>query len=311
MRDLRPCRATPGRAHARIMTTGTARHGGIEIAYEVEGADSGEPLLLIMGLGLPMSFWPETFRRLLIERGFRVARFDNRDVGGSTHLTGLGRPSPLAFAARRWSGYRLSDMAGDAVAVLDTLGWASAHVVGVSLGGMIAQTLAGQHPDRVRTLTSMSSTPAALIGRPHPRALPLLLTAPARNREAAAQHLLRVFRVIGSPRYPLDADGIRAAAERSFDQAHDPDGVLRQLAAIVSAPDRRPLLRRVYQPTLVVHGDADPLVRLAGGLATAHAIPRAKLVVFPGMGHDLPAALQPAIADEITALAGQWTPRNP
>lgn len=290
------------------MTTGTARHGDIEIAYEVEGPDSGEPLLLIMGLGLPMAFWPEPFRRLLTERGFQVARFDNRDVGGSTHLTGLGRPSPLAFVIRRWSGYRLADMADDAAAVLDSLGWASAHVVGVSLGGMIAQTLTGQHPDRVRTLTSMSSTPAAHIGRPHPRALPVLLTVPARDREAAARQLVRVFRVIGSPRYPLDADAIREAAARNFDEAHDPDGVLRQLAAIVSAPDRRPLLRRLHQHALVVHGDADPLVRLAGGLATARAIPRAKLVVFPGMGHDLPAALQAAIADEIAALTRRWKP---
>jgi len=294
------------------MTTGTARHGGIEIAYEVEGTASGEPLLLIMGLGLSMSFWPETFRRLLVERGFRVARFDNRDVGGSTHLTGLGRPSPLAFATRRWSGYRLSDMADDAAAVMDALGWASAHVVGVSLGAMIAQTLAAQHPDLVRTLTSMSSTPAPHIGRPRPRALPALLSAgKARDRDAAARQLLHIFRVIGSPRYPLDADAIRAAAELGFDQAHDPDGVLRQLASIVSAPDRRPLLRRLRQPTLVVHGDADPLVRLAGGLATARAIPGAKLVVFPGMGHDLPAALQPAIADEIIALADHWVPGNP
>jgi pimeloyl-ACP methyl ester carboxylesterase len=151
------------------MTTGTARHGDIRIAYEVEGPGDGEPLLLIMGLGLSMAFWPEPFRRLLVERGFRVARFDNRDVGGSTHLTHLGKPSPLVFATRRWSGYRLTDMADDAATVLDTLGWTSAHIVGVSLGGMIAQTLAGRHPERVRTLTSLSSTPASHIGRPRPR----------------------------------------------------------------------------------------------------------------------------------------------
>jgi pimeloyl-ACP methyl ester carboxylesterase len=290
------------------MTAGTARHGAVEIAYEVEGPGDGEPLLLIMGLGLPMLFWPETFRRLLVERGFRVARFDNRDVGRSTHLSDLGVPSPLVFVTRRWSGYRLSDMAGDAVAVLDALGWASAHVVGVSLGGMIAQTLAVRHPDRVRTLTSLSSTPSPRVGRPHPRALAVLLAGQAPGRAAAQRRMVHVFRVIGSPAYPLDESWIRDAAGRSFDRAHDLDGVRRQLAAIVSAADRRTLLRRLRLPALVVHGDADPLVRPSGGRATARAIPGAKLVVFPGMGHDLPTALQPAIAEEIAALARQWSP---
>ncbi|MEU4689944.1 alpha/beta hydrolase [Actinoplanes sp. NPDC023714] len=287
---------------------GTARRGRIRIAWNVEGPDDGIPLLLIMGLGLQMVFWPPRFRDLLTEHGFRVARFDNRDVGASTHLTELGLPSPLVFLTRRWNGYTLADMADDAVAVLDDLGWPNAHVVGVSLGGMIAQTLAIRHPGRVRTLTSLSSTPSPRIGRPHPRAMAALANLPVHDREAAARQMVRVFRAIGSPGYPHDEEWIRDAARHSFDRAHDPNGVRRQLSAIVSAQDRRPGLRGLRLPALVVHGAADPLVRLSGGRATAKAVPGAKLVVYPGMGHDLPAALQPVIVKEIAGVVRQWTP---
>jgi pimeloyl-ACP methyl ester carboxylesterase len=285
------------------MTASTASHGHVQIAYEMEGPPEGEPLLLIMGVGLSMDFWPERFRELLIERGFAVARFDNRDVGRSTHLTGLGAPSLLAALARRWRGYTLADMAGDAVAVLDALGWESAHVAGVSLGGMIAQTLAARHPQRVRSLTSISSTPSPRIGRPSPRALPVLRSGPEPDRDAAAERMVRVFRIIGSPGYPHPEADIRTAAAGLFDVAHDPAGVRRQLAAVVSAEDRRPMLRRLRVPALVVHGDADPLVRPSGGRATARALTGARLVTYPGMGHDLPDELQPSIADEIAAVA--------
>jgi pimeloyl-ACP methyl ester carboxylesterase len=247
------------------MSTGTAHNGPIEIAYEVVGPVEGTPLLLIMGLGLPMLFWPEQFRRLLVERGFRVACFDNRDVGRSTHLAWLGVPSPLTLLSRSWRGYGLLDMAEDALAVLGALGWGSAHVVGVSLGGMIAQTLAGRFPGRVCSLTSISSTPSPRIGRPDPRTLPLLLIGPGADREAAAERMVRVFRVIGSTGYPHDDQWIRDAAARSFDQAHDPDGVRRQLAAIMTATDRRPMLRHLRMPVLVVHGADDRLVRPSGG----------------------------------------------
>lgn len=289
------------------MTTGIARHGAVDIAYEVEGPRDGSPLLLIMGLGLQRLFWPDRFRALLTDRGFRVVTFDNRDVGQSTHLTGLGLASPWAWLSRR-PGYGLPDMAEDALAVLDELGWSSAHVAGISLGGMIAQLLAGSHPDRVRTLTSLASTPSPRIGRPHPRVLTTLLTGFARNRDQAAEQMVRIFRVIGSPGYPLDEAFIRDAAARSFDRAHDPGGVKRQLTAIALAADRRPLLGRLRLPALVVHGEADPLVRVSGGRATARAIRGAKLVVFPRMGHDLPKDLQPAIADEIHQVARRWSP---
>ncbi|MBM2616351.1 alpha/beta hydrolase [Actinoplanes sp. LDG1-06] len=260
-----------------------------------------------MGLGLQRLFWPSRFRDLLTGRGFRVATFDNRDVGQSTHLTGLGLASPLAWLSRR-PGYGLPDMAEDALAVLDDLGWPSAHVAGVSLGGMIAQLVAGTHPQRVRSLTSLSSTPSPRIGRPHPRVLATLLAGSAGNRDQAADQLVRIFRVIGSPGYPLEEEFIRDAAARSFDRAHDPAGVKRQLTAVALATDRRAVLRRLRLPALVIHGDADPLVRLSGGRATARAILGSKLVVYPGMGHDLPHDLQPAIAGEIDRLAGEWSP---
>jgi pimeloyl-ACP methyl ester carboxylesterase len=276
----------------------------------VEGPADGEPLLLIMGLGLQMLFWPADFRKLLVERGFQVARFDNRDVGLSTHFRHLGTPSPAVFLTRRWPGYRLTDMADDAVAVLDDLGWDSAHVVGVSLGGMIAQTLAGRHPARVRTLTSLSSTPSPRIGRPHPRVLRLLVSGGAHDRDRAARQVVEVFRVIGSPGYPRNEDWLREVAGRSYDRAHDAAGIRRQLAAILSSGDRRPMLAGLRMPALVVHGDADLLIRPAGGCATAAAIPGARLVTYRGMGHDLPAALQPQIADEIAALARRRSPGN-
>ncbi|MEU8233301.1 alpha/beta hydrolase [Actinoplanes sp. NPDC048967] len=285
------------------MTEGFARHGAVRIAYDVEGPPGGEPLLLIMGLGLQLLFWPDSLRALLTGAGFRVARYDNRDVGLSTHLVGLGSPTLLSLARRRPPGYDLADMAGDALAVLDALGWRSAHVAGVSLGGMIAQTMAGLRPGRVRSLTSISATPSPRIGRPGPRAVAALLRRPAPGREAAAQQVVDIFRVIGSPGHPHDEEWLREVARRCHDRAHDPAGIRRQLAAILSAEDRRPKLRTLRLPALVIHGEADPLVRLPGGLATARALRGAKLVVYSGMGHDLPAALQPDIAAEITAVA--------
>ncbi|HET6530714.1 MAG TPA: alpha/beta fold hydrolase [Actinoplanes sp.] len=284
----------------------TAPSGDLRIAYDVAGPRDGTPLLLIMGLGLQMLFWPPGFRQLLTDRGFRVVRFDNRDVGLSTHLHDLGAPPPAAFVFRRWSGYRIDDLAADACAVLDDLGWDSAHVAGISLGGMIAQTLAGRHPARVRTLTSMSSTPSPRIARPSPRAWPVLLSRSAPDRAAAAQHIVDVFRVIGSPGYPRDEEWLREVAAESYDRAHDPDGIRRQLAAILCSPDRRPMLRRLSTPALVVHGDSDPLVRPAGGRATAAALRHARFLLVQGMGHDLPAALWNLLTDEITALAGRW-----
>ncbi|MQA14869.1 MAG: alpha/beta fold hydrolase [Pseudonocardiaceae bacterium] len=264
-------------------------------------------MLLVMGLGMQMLAWPDEFCTGLVGRGFTVARFDNRDVGLSTHLREAGSPSlpmilvnPAAVAS-----YRLADMADDAVAVLDALDWRSAHVVGASLGGMIAQTIAIRHPHRVRTLTSMMSTPSPRIGRARIRALLTLAPRRVRDRDGFAQRMVKVFRVIGSPGYPLDEQWARQIGRQSYDRAHDAAGVARQLAAINASGDRRAGLAGVRVPTLVLHGEADPLVGLTGGRATAEAVPGARLVTYPGMGHDLPSELWPAMIDEICALAAE------
>jgi len=194
-------------------------------------------------------------------------------------------------------------MAADSVAVLDALGWPSAHVVGASLGGMIAQTVAIRHPGRVRSLTSIMSTPSARIGRPRLGVVAALGGRDARTREEAAERMVRVFRVIGSPSYPRDEDWLRDVGRRAWDRGHDPAGGRRQLAAIVAAGDRRPWLARVQVPTLVLHGTADPLVRPVGGFATAATVPGARLVMYQGMGHDMPHHLWPQIVGEIAAIA--------
>lgn len=289
------------------MISGRAHHGNVTIAYERFGPADGQRLLLVMGLGMQMIFWPDEFCAELADHGFAVARFDNRDVGQSTHFSHAGAPSLAAMLTRpRAAAYRLSDMADDAVAVLDALGWSSAHVVGASLGGMIAQTIAIRHPDRVRTLTSILSTPSPWIGRPRLGALVVLAGRDVRSREHAGERTVRVFRRIGSPAYPRDEEWLRDVGRRAYDRGSDPAGARRQLAAILASGDRRPGLARVRVPALVLHGDADPLVRVSGGYATAAAVRGARLVIYPGMGHDLPRALWPEMIDEICAITEEW-----
>jgi pimeloyl-ACP methyl ester carboxylesterase len=287
------------------MSEQTARHDGVEIRYERVSEDGDRPLLLIMGLGMQMIFWPDDLCAGLARRGFTVARFDNRDTGLSTHFRAAGAPSLLQILSRPATAavYRLDDMADDAAAVLDALGWDSAHIVCASMGGMIAQTLAIRHPARVRSLTSIMSTPSPRIGRPTLAALTALMTRRVADREAAAERMVRVFRVIGSPRYPLDEDWLRDVGRRAYDRCHDPAGAQRQLAAIYASGDRRARLAQVRAPTLVLHGEADPLVRPAGGRATAAAVPGARLITYPGMGHNLPLELWPAMVAEIDQVA--------
>ena len=287
-----------------------ARNEDIVLAYETFGPPGGEPLLLISGTGAQMLIWPEGFCTALVDRGFRVARFDNRDTGLSTHLTGASAPGWLTAMLRPSAvPYRLHDMADDAVAVMDALGWPDAHVVGASLGGMIAQALAIRHPGRVRTLTSIMSTPSARIATMPTlaaiRALARAAGTPVTSPDQAADRAVALKRIIGSPGYPLDEDMVRDIAARSFQRHPDAEQAerddQRQRAAVIASGDRRPALAGLRIPALVIHGEQDPVIRPRGGRATARAIPGARLVTYPGMGHDLPAALWPSIVAEITA----------
>lgn len=289
------------------MAVRTVPANGVEIAYETFGEPGARPLLLVMGLATQMLAWHEDFCEDLVRRGFFVVRYDNRDVGLSTHLTHA--PPPDVLAALRGdlssASYTIDDLADDAVGLLDALEIPAAHVVGASMGGMVAQTLAIRHPDRVLSLTSIMSTASPAIGPPTPAATAVLFAPPATSREQAIERNLATYRVIGSPGYPLDEAWQRRVAGESYDRAYDPLGVARQLLAIHASGDRTPGLAGLRVPTLVVHGEADPLVQVAGGTATAAAVPGAELIVLPGMGHNLPRELWPRILDGIEAVAGR------
>lgn len=282
-----------------------ARVGELEIAYETFGSAGDPALLLIMGLASQMLSWPDALCTALADAGFHVIRFDNRDIGLSTHLTEAGSPDPMKLLIGDTSeaAYRLEDMADDAVGLLDALGIDRAHLVGVSMGGMIAQTVAIRHPERVSSLTSIMSTTAPDVGPPTRQAQAVLLTPPPNNRDEAGERAVAVFRVIGSPGFPLDEDAVADVGRRSYDRGSDPAGVLRQLAAIGASGDRTAALQRVSVPALVIHGADDPLVTVAGGRATAAALAGSRLLVIPGMGHNLPRELWPTFVDAIVELA--------
>jgi pimeloyl-ACP methyl ester carboxylesterase len=278
---------------------------GITLCYETFGERSDPTALLIMGLGTQMVAWQEDFCRELAGRGLHVVRFDNRDVGRSTHLT--GRPPSilqLLRRSRRAARYTLGDMADDAAGLLRELDLAPAHIIGASMGGMIAQTLAARHRQAVRSLVSiMSNTGSLRSGQPSLRVYPIFLRRPPRGREAFIAHMERLFATIGSPGLPQDPEDLRAIATASYDRDHDPEGSGRQLAAIIASGDRTAELRRITAPTLVIHGTADPLVAPSGGRATARAISGAELMSIEGMGHDLPRAAWPQLIDRIAAHA--------
>jgi pimeloyl-ACP methyl ester carboxylesterase len=281
-----------------------ARVGEIEIAYETFGDPAATPVLLVMGLATQMIGWPDDFCRGLADRGHHVIRFDNRDIGLSTHLHEAGAPDVLALLGGQGGApYALADLADDTAGLLDALDLDSAHVVGASMGGMIAQLLAIRHPARVRSLTSiMSTTGDPAVGAPADAALGVLLAPPVFDRDGAIQRVVDTYRVIGSPGFEFAEDEVRARAGLAFDRAHDPAGVARQLAAILTTHDRTQHLGEITAPTLVIHGEHDQLVNVSGGRATAAAIPGAELMVVEGMGHDLPRAVWPEIIDRITAL---------
>ncbi|HEX4669125.1 MAG TPA: alpha/beta hydrolase [Solirubrobacterales bacterium] len=281
---------------------------GIELAYQEMGDADGQPLLLVMGLATQMLAWDEGFCGLLAERGFRVVRFDNRDIGRSTKIESAGVPRrvDMMLGRRASAPYLLADMAADTTGLMDHLGIDSAHVVGASMGGMIVQTMALEQPNRVRSMVSiMSNTGSRWTGMPSRKAMAILLGRPPRGREQAIERAVKTFKVIGSPGYPFDEERLRDVAGRSYDRGHSAAGVLRQLHAITASGDRTQALRGVRAPTTVIHGNSDPLVRPAGGRATARAIPNARLKMIDGMGHDLPRQLWPLFAEEIAANAAR------
>ena len=282
--------------------------GGVELCYETFGDPSDPAMLLIMGLGTQMIAWHDDFCAELAGRGFHVIRFDNRDIGRSTKLSHIRPPKlwQLAVRDRRAAGYSLEDMAGDAIGLLDHLGLERAHVVGASMGGMIAQVLAIRHPERVLSLVSiMSNTGGRWSNRPSLSVLPIFLREAPRDRDAFADYAVKLFRTIGSPGYPPDPDELRERALISYERGLDAAGSGRQLAAILAAPDRKPDLRRLDVPTLVIHGAADKMVNPSGGRGTARAIPGARLMLIDGMGHDLPRALWPRMIDAIVENAAR------
>ncbi len=279
---------------------------GIEVAYERFGDSQAPPVLLVMGIGAQMINWPEGFCAEIVAHGLQVIRFDNRDVGLSSHFPDAPPPDlPAALAGDTSSAsYTLSDMAADAVGLLDALGLDSAHIVGASMGGAIAQTIAIEHPGRVRSLTSMMSTTGdPSVGQPRPETLAAVFAGPpAQSRQDVIDQMIRAVRVVGSPGFEFDEAGVRDRAGRAYDRAHDPLGIARQAVASVASGDRTERLGSVDVPTLVIHGADDAMCDLSGGRATAAAIPGVELMVIEGMGHDLPRALWPKITLRIAGL---------
>jgi pimeloyl-ACP methyl ester carboxylesterase len=280
---------------------------GIDLCYQTFGSPDGDPLVLVMGLGGPMNWWDPELCTMLAERGFHVVRFDNRDTGRSSRVKGRVTRAQLvrSFVGRGGRApYTLSDMAADVFGLMDHLGWESAHVVGVSMGGMIAQTMAVDQPRRVRSLTSIMSTLGKrTVGWQHPSLLPALIAPRAAGREAYVASAAKMWQLIGSPGFPPDDEKVRSRAEETFDRGVSASGVLRQMLAILNQPDRSRALAALRIPAAVVHGSSDKMVHVSGGRATARAIPGAELLVIDGMGHDIPADLYETLTDVIRRTA--------
>jgi pimeloyl-ACP methyl ester carboxylesterase len=289
------------------MSTSVAAANGIEIGFETHGDPGDEPLLLVMGLGAQLIAWPIELCDALVDRGFFVIRYDNRDTGLSTRFDDAGGALMTSFM-RAFQGqpldapYTLSDMAADGVALLDHLGIDGAHVVGASMGGMIAQTLAIEHPTRVRTLTSiMSMTGEPEYGQPTPEALEILIRPVGTTRDEAIEATVAGSKVIASPAH-WDEGVARQRAAEAYDRCFNPAGVARHLLAVLASGSRAERLAQLDVPTLVIHGDVDPLVTPSGGQRTAELVPGAELLVIEGMGHDLPPAVLGPVVEAITSL---------
>ena len=287
---------------------------GISLEVEDHGSVSGEPLVLIMGLGMQLVAWHEDFVQQLVSRGFRVIRFDNRDIGLSQNFDHLGMPN-LALESLKHvvglpvkSAYSLADMANDTAGILDVLGIPKAHICGASMGGMVAQQLAVRHPQRVKSLTLMMTTSGARrLPGPSMKVRSALISRPEdpKNIDSVIAHYVRLYKMIGSPGYPASDDYLMQRLGRSVRRSYRPRGTARQLSAIVADGDRSALLAQIKQPTRVLHGLADPLVPVAAGRDLAAKIPGAKLDLVDGMGHDLPVPLWPRFIESISAAAAR------
>src|SRR5215210_1885465 len=290
------------RASVQRMAEELAQVGDVEICFETFGSRDDPALLLVMGLGTQMIAWPLGFCEQLAARGFFVIRYDNRDTGRSTHMRQFRPPTIRQLLLRDKSAarYSLADMAADGIGLLDHLGIERAHVVGASMGGMIAQAMAARHPARVLSLASiMSNTGHRWKGVPGLRIYPIFLRRPASDRAGAIDATVSTFRLIGSPGFPFDEGELRRTAELSYDRGYDPSGAGRQLAAILAAGDRTAQLREITASTVVIHGTRDRMIMPSGGRETAKAIAGARLVMIDGMGHDLPRGAWNRIVDAI------------
>jgi pimeloyl-ACP methyl ester carboxylesterase len=296
---------TPAPANIPYQKEQLIQVNGLEIAYDAFGHPHDPPLLLIGGLGMTLVGWDEEFCRQLARHGYWVLRYDNRDAGHSSKLDQRGTPNILSLLRMVFNhspdaAYTLADMADDAAGLLDALGIPAAHVVGISMGGMIAQTLAINHPDRLLTLTSiMSSTNAPDLPLPQWRAMLLLVTPTPDDKEARILQSRKTWQLLNGPAYPLDVGRHRLRMEAILAHGLYPAGTARQLAAIGASGSRREALRQVEIPALVIHGNADPLVPVEGGIDTAEALPKATLQIIPGLGHSLPVEVWPLVVEAI------------
>ncbi|MCL2541866.1 MAG: alpha/beta fold hydrolase [Nocardioidaceae bacterium] len=286
----------------------------LELCYQTFGDPADEPLLLVMGLGGPMTWWDARLCEQLAERGFYVVRYDNRDTGRSSEGRGRVRPDTLARAflgGRPRAPYSISDLAADAFGLLDHLGIEAAHVAGVSMGGMIAQTMALESPRRVLSLTSiMSTTGRRSVGWQHPSLLPTLFVSRGPTRESYIKGAVTVWRIIGSPGYPQTDEQLRSRAGDTHDRGVSRDGVVRQMLAVLTQPDRTEPLGSLPMPVSVIHGLSDKMVHVSGGRATAAAVPGAEILLIAGMGHDLPPELYGSFVAAIRRTADRATART-
>jgi pimeloyl-ACP methyl ester carboxylesterase len=286
---------------------------GLQIEVDIQGPEHGEPILLIMGLGMQLIGWPDELVQMLVQRGFRVIRHDNRDVGLSQGFDRHGVPNVMLEALRHRlrlrvrAPYQVADMAADALGVLDALGIEHAHLCGASMGGMIAQHIAAKHPRRVKSLTLIMTTSGARgLKQAHPKVLRVLLSRPQTpDAKTYMAHMGHVLSVIGSPGYQPDPQRLQQRLMASFSRAYRPAGTARQLVAVAADGDRSPLLHRIVAPTRVIHGEADPLVPVPAAHDLVRKIPGAVVDIVPGMGHDLPLPLLPRIAEGIAANAAR------